>query len=121
LGELLKNLIDNALAYAGRGAVVTVRSQILQNGAVILEVEDNGPGLDTERAAALIQDRGKSLRLRMSASTAPETGQGYGLGLTITAEIAALFGADLSLHPMAQGRGLRASVQLAPPAQGLRQ
>lgn len=115
LGELLKNLIDNALAYAGRGAVVTVSAQLGPDGAVTLQVEDNGPGLDTERAAALIQDRGKSLRLRMAAGGHGAEGQGYGLGLIITAEIAALFGAQLSLRSAPHGQsGLRASVQLYP-------
>lgn len=127
LGELLKNLLDNARAYAGHGAMVTVRLIAPQGGAPALEVEDNGPGLDHSRAAALMADRGHSLRLRMqSAATRAADqvagsgagGQGYGLGLAITGEIAALFGAHLSLHSGAGGRGLRAKVQFAEPIAG---
>jgi len=44
LREALSNLIDNALHYAGRGATVTLRVRAL-SGQVLVEVEDNGPGL----------------------------------------------------------------------------
>jgi two-component system, OmpR family, sensor histidine kinase TctE len=46
--ELLRNLIDNALRYAGSGAVVTVHVR-REAGAVLLEVEDNGVGMDPAR------------------------------------------------------------------------
>jgi two-component system sensor histidine kinase TctE len=47
--EALVNLIDNAIQYAGRGASVTVRVRA-QGGQVLMEVEDNGPGLpESER------------------------------------------------------------------------
>src|SRR5204863_6133967 len=51
LREALTNLIDNALRYAGRGSVVTVRVRVDDMHA-IAEVEDNGPGVaqaDRER------------------------------------------------------------------------
>jgi two-component system, OmpR family, sensor histidine kinase TctE len=119
LGELLKNLLDNARAYAGRGAIVTVRLSALQGAAVLLEVEDNGPGLDHSKTAALMADRGHSLRLRMQSAAggdgAKTGGQGYGLGLAITAEIAALFGAHLSLQRGEGGAGLCAQVQFSGP------
>lgn len=109
LGEVLKNLIDNALAYAGQGAVVTVRVHQLGGGPVLLEVEDNGPGLDP----AQMQGRGRGL-LHTSVDKAALKGQGagYGLGLAICGEIAALFGAAFALLPGADGRGLRAQIQL---------
>ena len=107
IAELLKNLLNNAIAYAGRGAVVTVRVIRLEN-AVLLEVEDNGPGLAPDQMAQATQrKRGLPMRAPLQDQQA-----GYGLGLAITCEIAALFGADLQLGTGAGGRGLRASLRL---------
>lgn len=102
LGELLKNLIDNAITYAGQEAIVTVRLRMTQDAAV-LEVEDNGPGLDLEHMPV----RGQSLR-----QGNPNAGAGYGLGLAICAEIASLFGADFNIRKGAGDSGLRVEVVL---------
>jgi two-component system sensor histidine kinase TctE len=104
--ELLRNLLDNALAYAGRGAVVTVRI-LPEPAALVLEVEDNGPGLPPDRLTAL-QSGVQPERM------APQAG-GSGLGQAIVAEIAALFGAECRFESGAQGRGLRVSCRF--PAQ----
>lgn len=105
LSEMLRNLIDNALAYAGKGAVVTVRIEERPVG-LVLEVEDNGPGLPKDLLSTERQPR------RGASHGQGGEGQGHGLGLAITAEIAALFGAKLDLSTGAEGRGLRASVTL---------
>jgi two-component system sensor histidine kinase TctE len=102
LAELLKNLLDNALAYAGAGAEVTVRVTPAADH-LRLDVEDNGPGLPAQQT-------------RPNRSIAQSTETGYGLGLAITAEIAALFAADLALTPGQNGRGLTASVALRRPS-----
>ncbi len=111
LAELLKNLLDNALAYAGAGAVVTVRVR-LDGAAVVLEVEDDGPGLPPALMAALMAGATGPRRDRILRAEGG-TEAGYGLGLAITAEIAALFGAGLRLTPAPDGRGVVASVALA--------
>lgn len=108
LGEVLKNLIDNAIAYAGQGAVVTVRLQDLGDG-LVLEVEDNGPGLAD---AAGVQGRGKGLLRPTAAVSGQAEGGGYGLGLAICAEIAALFDAQFTLGVGQGGRGLCAQLRL---------
>lgn len=104
--ELLRNLLDNALAYAGRGAVVTVR--VLSEAGVVLQVEDNGPGLPADRLAAL-QSGVQPERM------APQAG-GSGLGQAIVAEIAALFGAECRFEAGSEGRGLRVSCRFRAPA-----
>ncbi len=104
--ELLRNLIDNAITYAGAGAEVTVRVR-RDAGGVLVEVEDNGPGLPPDRVAAVLSKR-RSLR----AAPGPDAPQvGYGLGLSIVAEIASLFGAELVLGLGQTGAGLCASVR----------
>lgn len=109
LAELLKNLLTNAITYAGRGAVVTARVTA-QNGAAVLEVEDNGPGLPAEWQARLAQGR----RGRPMANPRTEGETGYGLGLAITAEIAALMRAEMRLLPGRGGAGLLARISFPP-------
>lgn len=99
--ELLRNLLDNALRYAGAGAVVTARVRLGEDEAV-LEVEDNGPGLPSDQLQAL--QEGPAARL-----TGPARAEGHGLGLAIVAEIAALFGAGCDFAAGEGGRGLRVS------------
>ena len=100
-GELLRNLIENAIAYAGPGAEVTV-SVRAAGEAVLLTVEDNGPGIPAER-------RGLA-RQRFSRGDHRDA-PGMGLGLAIVEEIAALFDATMALEDGAGGRGLRVTVR----------
>lgn len=99
VAELLKNLIGNALLYAGRGAEVTVRVSG-QEDEVALEVEDNGPGIRPELREAVLK------RFRRGGNEAP----GTGLGLPIVEEIAALYGGTMRLEDGDGGRGLRVTV-----------
>jgi two-component system sensor histidine kinase TctE len=96
MGEAIRNLIDNAIAYAGPGAEATVR--VFGDGEVVLEVEDDGHGLPADRL--------KSLGKRFVRGG--EERPGAGLGLSIVDEIAALFGGRLELSSGPGGRGFRA-------------
>lgn len=109
LAELLKNLLGNAITYAGQGAVVTVKVRQEATG-IRLQVEDNGPGLtETQLAQARLQRRGQRVQ---SPQTSRKSDAGSGFGLAIASEIAALFGTEIQLHPGEGGRGLLASVAL---------
>ena len=103
MGELLHNLIGNAIAYAGSEAEVTVR--VRQGDLVRLEVEDNGPGLDPQQLL-LVRQR--------FARAADADAPGAGLGLPIVEEIAGLFGAELQLSAGRDGRGFLAVVIFPP-------
>jgi len=100
LREALVNLIDNAIRYAGRGASVTVRVR-LQRGLVIMEVEDDGPGLTSE-------DR---VRVFERFVRATPDGTGCGLGLAIVREIVERHAGRVELLPV-QPHGLVARVSL---------
>ncbi|HSX75364.1 MAG TPA: sensor histidine kinase [Shinella sp.] len=100
-GELLRNLVENALAYAGSGAEVTVRVR-REAGAVLLSVEDNGPGIPPGR-----RDLVRQRFLRGEHRDAP----GMGLGLPIVEEIAGLFDATMALDSGANGRGLCVTIR----------
>lgn len=76
LREALVNLIDNAIRYAGTGTTVTVR--VHRHGdRVLLEVEDNGPGIPAAEQAQVFE--------RFARAT--HDGTGCGLGLAIVREI----------------------------------
>jgi two-component system sensor histidine kinase TctE len=107
LAELLKNLVANAIRYAGRGAIVTVRVRTTAEG-IVLDVEDNGPGLPLGQTAPL--QNGAAGQRPLPALTRG-AGHGMGLGLTIAAEISALFGATLTLERPPQGSGLLARIR----------
>ncbi|MBD9374772.1 sensor histidine kinase N-terminal domain-containing protein [Rhizobium sp. ARZ01] len=99
-GEMLRNLIENAIAYAGSGAEVTVMV-FSEKHVVRLRVEDNGPGIQAERRAEVLQRFARG-----GHGNAP----GMGLGLSIVEDIAALFGATLTLEEGTGGKGLCAVV-----------
>lgn len=111
LAEVLKNLVSNAVSYAGQGAIVTVRVAHSASGTT-LQVEDNGPGLSPDKMARALYARQAGAR-PMPALGRDETG-GTGLGLAITAEIATLFGAALDLQTARTGSGLLATLRFPP-------
>ncbi len=80
LGELVRNLVDNALHYTPGGGTVTVRVVTDPFGQVlVLQVEDTGPGIAPAERAAVFRPFYRS----------PDTVvDGSGLGLAIVQEIA---------------------------------
>jgi len=104
LGELLGNLVHNAVEHAGTGARITVRTRTLQ-GRAELCVEDNGPGIPDDERESLWQ------RFRRGRGAA---GTGSGLGLAIVRDIASLHGAQATLVAGEQGLGLRVCVSFPP-------
>lgn len=107
LEEALKNLISNALLYAGPDAMVTVRTRF-DGGRSCLEVEDNGPGVAEDQLSSVRKrfDRGSHGKVLQHQPP------GSGLGLSIVEEIAALHGGRLLLQQAGMGQGLRAVIVL---------
>ncbi|MTV36991.1 sensor histidine kinase [Duganella radicis] len=107
LREALTNLIDNAIQYAGQGAVITVQTR-RQPPHALLIVEDNGPGI----AAA---DRERVFERFVRATY---DGDGCGLGLAIVKEIVERQHGGVTLAD-AQPHGLRVTIRLPlAPADG---
>lgn len=101
LQEVLDNLIDNALRYAGPGSTVTV-GLLAEADAVALYVEDDGPGVAEELLP----------RLGERFFRAPGTQQnGTGLGLAIAREaIEHLHGRIV--YQLRQPHGLKVTILL---------
>jgi signal transduction histidine kinase len=100
LRVMLDNLIDNALRYvpAGGRVDVNVRSR---EGFVILEVDDNGPGIPADQRERVFE------RFQRLDSEIP----GSGLGLAIVRRIATLHCGHVDLDDSPQG-GLSVRVSL---------
>ncbi len=101
LQRALRNLVDNAIKY-GERARLELR---LDQGAVVITVDDDGPGLPAEQLDAVFEPffRGESSRCR-------DTG-GTGLGLAIVRLVAHSHGGKVHLTNRPQG-GLRAEMVL---------
>lgn len=102
----MANLIDNALHYAGN-----VRVSLAQEpGAVIIRVEDDGPGIPEDRMEDVFQPF-----FRLDTARTRDT-PGMGLGLSIVQAAIRLEGGTLSLINKRQrdgeGTGLVATIRL---------
>ncbi len=112
LTELVANLIDNAMLYtpssAERQGVVTARIKAEPDGlGLVLEVEDNGPGIAESERELVFQPFYRALGTNTDGS---------GLGLAIVQEIARQHDASVSLvdaNPGANPLGLRIRLRFA--------
>lgn len=102
LAVLLRNLVDNALQHAGTGAQIQICLQRQEDGAMVLSVEDSGPGL----AAADLARLGE--RFFRPAGT---RASGSGLGWSIASRIAQAHGLGLSARSSARLGGLCARLE----------
>lgn len=115
IGELIRNLVDNALLYTPAGGVVTVRVVEDPFGqVVVLQVEDTGPGIAPADRDKVFEPFYRALGSGV---------EGSGLGLTIVREIVQQHDAELTLDdtrvrraaggepPDGQGPGARFTVR----------
>ncbi|ACA20414.1 integral membrane sensor signal transduction histidine kinase [Methylobacterium sp. 4-46] len=94
VGEILANIVDNAIRYAGAGARVVVRVANEPGGA-IAEVEDDGPGIAPQHREKVF-----SRFYRVARSGGPE---GSGLGLAVVRALADRIGAAVTLGDARRG------------------
>jgi len=98
LEEMLGNLIDNGCKWARTRLLLSARAD---SGRVIIDVEDDGAGLDETMREAVLQ---RGVR-------ADETAPGSGLGLAIVRDLADAYGGTIALETSPLG-GLRARLTL---------
>lgn len=103
LRVLARNLIDNAVRYAGAGARVAV-AVLRDERAIVLCVDDSGPGIPAAERERVFD---RFYRRDPGAET------GSGLGLSIARAIAERHGARLALADSPLG-GLRVEVRFPP-------
>src|SRR5262249_29992823 len=102
LEEMVGNLIDNACKWAQMRVSVEVVAERRDGAAIVrIIIDDDGPGLSPAQRDQVAR---RGLRL-------DETKPGFGLGLSIVRELAALYGGNLQLGNAPIG-GLRAELVL---------
>lgn len=100
LGQLIANLLENAVHHAGAGAEIAVNIGVSAQGITLI-VTDNGPGIPEAERSKVTQ---RLYRLDQSRNTA-----GNGLGLSLVDGVARLHGATLSFEDA--GPGLRVKAE----------
>lgn len=103
LGELCGNLLDNALKYTPTGGMVTA-SLVRDGEAVVLTVEDSGPGIESEQVHQALQP---FHRLDNVGNVA-----GAGIGLALVNDIARLHRSMPQLARSDTLGGLRVQLRL---------
>lgn len=97
LATLVRNLIENAIRYCGRGDEV-----IVSVGPSLLRIVDTGPGIPEQERERVFDRFHRVLGTSESGS---------GLGLSIVQRIAELHGATVVLTEGKEGRGVRVEVR----------
>lgn len=105
IGQVLDNLIGNALRYTPPGGHVEVG--LATEGAIAaISVSDDGPGLSREQAARVFERF-----YRADASRSRDAG-GSGLGLAITKSLVEAMSGTITVTSPGPGRGTRLTVRL---------
>ncbi|HEY9721713.1 MAG TPA: MASE1 domain-containing protein [Oscillatoriaceae cyanobacterium] len=99
IGQVLLNLLGNAVKFTPEGGTITVRTLLL-DGLVRCEVEDTGPGIAAADVSKLFQRFGQ-----IDTSSTRTTG-GAGLGLYISKSLIEAQGGTIGVSSEA-GRGSR--------------
>ena len=111
LYRVIRNLVDNAIKYNRPGGWVKVRG-FSDDGAPVIEVEDNGEGIPSGELRAVLQRF-----YRVDRARTPGDG-GLGLGLAIVKHMVQALGGSLELDSR-EGVGTTVTVRLiAQPEDG---
>jgi two-component system phosphate regulon sensor histidine kinase PhoR len=110
LYRILRNLVDNGIKYNRRGGWTEVRARS-EDGAPVIEVEDNGEGIPADELKAVTQRF-----YRVDRARTPGNG-GLGLGLAIVKHMVQALGGTLDFDSR-EGVGTTVTVRLLPPPDG---
>jgi two-component system phosphate regulon sensor histidine kinase PhoR len=107
LRRILENLVENAVKYTPAGGRVEVRSGPGTDGAAILEVDDDGPGIAPEHLPRIFERF-----YRVDKARSRELG-GTGLGLAIVRHLAEGMGTSVAVTSE-PGKGTRFTLTVPP-------
>jgi two-component system sensor histidine kinase TctE len=102
LGEMIANLVANALNYTPAPGEVTIRCRT-DGSHSLIEVQDTGPGIPPANRQQVFERF-----FRLPAASHP----GSGLGLAIVREITHGAGGEVDIHDTPDGRGVLLRVSL---------
>lgn len=109
IGQVVTNLVGNALRAVTRGGSVAVRCRA-DAGTVRISVDDDGVGLAPEDLERVFERF-----YRVDRRQADQRGGGSGIGLTIARQIARAHGGNLTASSPGLGRGATFSLTLPRP------
>lgn len=98
LAQALSNLLENALRHTPVGTTARL-SSFTHGESIVVELEDDGPGVAAEDAARLFQ--------RFARAETSRTTPGHGLGLALVRAVAVGHGGDAALSRSEGGFGVR--------------
>ncbi|GAA1398507.1 ATP-binding protein [Kitasatospora putterlickiae] len=111
LHQVVANLVDNACKHSPPGGTVTVRARPDEGpGSLLLEVEDEGPGIPAADRTRVFERFGRS---GTATAAGPGADGGTGLGLAIARWAVDLHGGRIEVAEAA--RGCRIEVRLPGP------
>ena len=105
LRAIVTNLLTNSIKYAPAGAVRLATEN--DQGAVIVTVQDNGPGLP-DRVLKVLGSPW------VRGDNAPVQEEGFGLGLSIVMSLAREIGVEVHVDSSARGTAFRLTVPIEP-------
>ena len=108
LGQVLANLIENALRHTPSGTQVDIDLQET-DAHIVMSVADNGPGVPEDERELVLR--------RLYRMDRSRTSLGAGLGLSLVRSIAELHDADMRL--LDNGPGLRVELTFPSPKQSI--
>jgi len=101
----MANLVENAVKFSPAGGAVRLRLGAGMDGATVIEVADNGPGIAPGEREAVFQRFHRADRSRGT--------DGNGLGLALVRAIADLHGLAISVADAAPGCIMRLTASAA--------
>jgi signal transduction histidine kinase len=108
IGEVLANLLANALRHTPPGGRVEVAATTIPEGLVQLSVTDSGEGIPPEQLERIFE---RFYRVD-PARTHTHGGGGSGIGLTISRAIVNAHGGQIRAHSQGPGHGARFTITL---------
>jgi two-component system, OmpR family, sensor histidine kinase BaeS len=110
IGEVLANLLANALRHTPPGGRVEVTATQTSQGHLQISVTDTGEGIPLELLERIFE---RFYRVDPARTHTPNTG-GSGIGLTITRAIVHAHGGQIHAHSQGPGHGARFVITLPP-------
>lgn len=104
ISQVVVNIVDNALKYLAQKGHLTIRTALLHDSVVTVEIENNGEPIAPE-------DRAHVFERFYMAEKAHTAGRGTGLGLSICKQIMEMHGQTIEVLSLDVGAGFRFTLQ----------
>ncbi|MFX1757331.1 HAMP domain-containing sensor histidine kinase [Rhodococcus sp. Q1] len=106
LGQVLANLLDNALRHTPEGGTVTVATRMLDRARTEITVTDTGSGISSDHLDHLFD------RFYRADTARDRNHGGTGIGLTIARALVEAHDGRIRVHSEGPGRGARFTLEL---------